>query len=85
MAGRQRTRLHEQRHCFPTPKGIIAGGAATEGRDHFLRVARRETARTGVRVPLHVSHSGLLQREGPPGRAWRTPGGGDAARAFPER
>ena len=52
---------------------------------HFLRVARRETARARVRVPLHVSHIGLLEREGPLGRAWRTPGGGDVAHAFPER
>ena len=27
---------HAQRRCFLTSKGIIAGGAATEGREHFL-------------------------------------------------
>ena len=39
---------------------------------HFLRVARDEMARTGVIVPLHVSHRSLLERVGPLGRAWRT-------------
>ena len=37
---------------------------------HFLRVAREEMARTGVRVPLQVSHKSLLERVGPLGRAW---------------
>ncbi|MXW30176.1 MAG: hypothetical protein F4Z88_05405 [Chloroflexi bacterium] len=52
---------------------------------HFLRVARRETARTGVRVPLWVSHTGLLDREGPLGRAWLAQGGWEPRRAFPMR
>ena len=39
---------------------------------HFLRVARDEMARTGVSVPLRVSHRSLLERVGPLGRAWRT-------------
>ena len=38
---------------------------------HFLRVARDEMARTGVNVPLRVSHRRLLERVGPLGRAWR--------------
>ena len=41
---------------------------------HFLRVAREETNRAGVEVPLLVSHKDLLEREGPLGRAWRRPG-----------
>ena len=40
---------------------------------HFLRVARDEMVRTGVTVPLRVSHRGLLERVGPLGRAWCTP------------
>ena len=49
---------------------------------HFLRVAREEMARTGVTVPLLVSHRRLLEREGPLGRAWLTPGVLEPARAF---
>ncbi len=49
---------------------------------HFLRVARRETARTGVRVPLYVSHRKLLELVGPLGPAWRIPGGGEPSYAF---
>ena len=37
---------------------------------HFLRVASEEMARTGVAVPLLVSHRSLLERVGPLGRAW---------------
>ena len=50
---------------------------------HFLRVARDEMARTGVRVPLHVSHRSLLERVGPLGRAWRTVDGSEPTYAFP--
>ena len=39
---------------------------------HFLRVAREEMRRTGVNVPLRVSHRGALTKAGPLGRAWRT-------------
>ena len=42
---------------------------------HFLRVARDEMARTGITVPLFVSHRSLLERVGPLGRAWRTTDG----------
>ena len=42
---------------------------------HFLLVARDEIERTGVRVPLRVSHRGLLERVGPLGQAWRSPDG----------
>ena len=49
---------------------------------HFLRVAREEMARTGVTVPLLVSHRRLIEREGPLGRAWLTPGVLESAHAF---
>ena len=41
---------------------------------HFLRVAGREMRRAGVRVPLWVSDKAALERLGPLGPAWRTPG-----------
>ena len=40
---------------------------------NFLGVARREMERTGVRLPLWVSHSVALENEGPLGEAWRSP------------
>ena len=49
---------------------------------HFLRVTRRETARTGVRIPLYVSHRELLQRHGPLGPAWRIHAGSGPLQAF---
>ena len=52
---------------------------------HFLRVAREEIARTGVTVPLLVSHRGLIEREGPLGRAWLTPGVLEPAHVFRPR
>ena len=42
---------------------------------HFLRVAQEQMARSDVEAPLLVSHRGLLEREGPLGRAWLAPGG----------
>ena len=39
---------------------------------HFLRVARVQTQRARVEIPLLVSHRALLEREGPLGAAWRT-------------
>ena len=41
---------------------------------HFLRVAAAEMTRARVEVPLRVSHRALLERTGPLGVAWRTPG-----------
>ena len=41
---------------------------------NFLRVAKDEMNRTGVRVPLWVSHRAAIHALGPLGRAWRTPG-----------
>ena len=52
---------------------------------HFLRVAKDEMARTGVTVPLHVSHRGLLERVGPLGRAWRTTNGAEPDYVFQTR
>ena len=49
---------------------------------HFLRVAREEMARTGVTVPLLVSHRRLIELEGPLGRAWLTPRVLEPAHAF---
>ena len=43
---------------------------------HFLRVAQEEMDRLGTAFPLLVSHQGLVEREGPLGRAWLIPGGG---------
>ena len=43
---------------------------------HFLRVALEEMVRTRTPLPLLVSHRGLLEREGPVGRAWLAPGEG---------
>jgi len=42
--------------------------------DHFLRVARSEMKRARVDLPLRVSQRALLDREGPLGPAWRSPG-----------
>ena len=49
---------------------------------HFLRVARDEVERTGVEVPLRVSHRSLLERVGPLGRAWSTPDSEEPDYAF---
>ena len=50
---------------------------------HFLRLAEREMKRSGVRVPLWVSHQAALRTLGPLGRAWRTPGQGEPAPLLP--
>ena len=52
---------------------------------HFLRIARQETARAGVELPLLVSHRELVEREGPLGRAWLAPGATGPVRAFTGR
>ncbi len=41
---------------------------------HFLRLADQEMRRTGVRVPLWVSHKAALEKLGPLGEAWLRPG-----------
>ena len=43
---------------------------------HFLRVAQERMDQTRIALPLLVSHRGLLEAEGPLGRAWLTPAGG---------
>ena len=50
---------------------------------HFLRVAREEMKRVRVAVPLLVSHRGLLERQGPLGRAWLAPGDFEPVNALP--
>ncbi len=49
---------------------------------HFLRVATDKMARAKVSVPLWVSHRRLLEKAGPLGPAWRTPGGSGPGHAF---
>ena len=41
---------------------------------NFLGVARREMVRTGVEVPLWISHTGLMERVGPLGTGLAQPG-----------
>ncbi|MXY35184.1 MAG: hypothetical protein F4052_02135 [Dehalococcoidia bacterium] len=38
--------------------------------NHFLRIARRELERHGVKLPLCISYRHLLEWEGPLGRGW---------------
>ena len=52
---------------------------------HFLRVAREEMARTGVAVPLLVSHRSLLEMVGPLGRPWSASVGSELRHASPKR
>ena len=49
---------------------------------HFLRVASDETRRAEVRVPLWVSHRNALDRLGPLGKAWQSPGRWETACPF---
>ncbi len=50
---------------------------------NFRRVAREQMTKARVEIPLLVSHEGLLEREGPMGRAWRTPDGWETVRPLP--
>ena len=50
---------------------------------NFLRVAREQMTEARVGIPLLVSHEGLLEREGPLGRAWRTPDGRETVHPLP--
>ena len=50
---------------------------------HFLRVAANEMRRTGVKVPLLISHRELVESAGPLGAAWTRPGGYRPNYAFP--
>ena len=52
---------------------------------NFLRVARGEMDRSGVSVPLWVSHSAVIDALGPLGRAWRTPGDWEPAHVLRAR
>jgi len=49
---------------------------------HFPRLATVEMDRAGVEVPLKVSHRAALERLGPLGRAWLTPGLWEPGYAF---
>ena len=49
---------------------------------NFLGVARREMERTGVKLPLWVSHREMLENVGPLGKAWRNPDVLKPSRAF---
>ena len=51
---------------------------------HFRRVAREEMERLNVKVPLLVSHKGLLERQGPVGRAWLAPSGVEPVSPLPD-
>ena len=52
---------------------------------HFLPVAQQEMNSARVSVPLWVSHRRLLEKAGPLGPAWRTPGQSGPGYAFPGR
>jgi len=49
---------------------------------NFHGVARREMDRTGVDVPLWVSHADIIEKVGPLGRAWRDSNQLEFSRAF---
>ena len=49
---------------------------------NFLRVARREMKRTGVKLPLWVSYMERLEKAGPLGAAWRSPDALEPVRIF---
>ena len=51
----------------------------------FLGVARDETNRTGVELPLWVSHRGLIESAGPLGPTWLTPDQYEPTHAAPAR
>lgn len=51
---------------------------------HFLRVARTEIDRSGVNVPLWVTHAPALATHGPLGQVWRTPGCWKVVSAIPD-
>ena len=50
---------------------------------NFLRVVREQTTEARLEMPLLVSHEGMLEREGPLGRAWRTPDGWEIVHPLP--
>ena len=49
---------------------------------NFLGVARRELERSGVKLPLWVSHTETMEQVGPLGNAWRNPEAMEPSRAF---
>ena len=59
---------------------VVFDGELAES--NFHGVARREMERVSVEVPLWVSHTAILERVGPLGKAWRNPDQLDTACAF---
>ena len=49
---------------------------------HFLGVAGAEIRRTRVAVPLRVSHRATVEKFGPLGKAWQTPGRWESPKPF---
>ncbi len=49
---------------------------------HFLRVSGEEIYRARVQVPLWISHRKALEKSGPLGLVWRTPGNWEPAHPF---
>ena len=66
-----------------TPPAVLVVFDDDIAQTHFLRVAGEEMDRVRVAVPLLVSHRGLLERQGPLGRAWLAPGGFEPIDALP--
>ena len=49
---------------------------------NFLGVARSEVERSGVKLPLWVSHREAIEGVGPLGKAWRNPDAPEPVRVF---
>ncbi len=67
-------------HGLPPHVMIVFEVELTAG--HFLRLAERAMAQSGVEPPLLVSDRRNLRREGPLGPVWRSVGGGSASPLF---
>ena len=77
-------RLAPYLRYYSSPRPIDDHGAAPAvlvvfeddiARTHFLRVAQQEIDRLRTAFPLLASHRGLVEREGPLGWGWLSPGG----------
>ena len=67
-------------HCPRPLVLLVCDDFIAEG--NFLGVARNEMERAGVDLPLWISHTGLLEKVGPLGMAWRDPDVLEPSRAF---